>query len=173
MAAGPVPSTAGTAEGMAAPDVPGVRDGSRQGVPLAAGLHLHAGAGFRIIGTREKIGHHHGTGQQDCMRPDETSDVVRESSDRRVFRRLILALEPSVSVNVISVDAHKEDRLSAEEFQSMLCLLRRFADTEMDQFALWRLGSGEDEPVYVSVGLKPVGAAESSFARFETPDVGR
>ena len=72
---------------------------------------------------------------------------------------------------MISVDAHNEDRLSAEEFHSMLRLLRRFADTEMDQFALWRLDSGEAEPVYVSVCLKPVGAAESSFIRFETPDV--
>jgi hypothetical protein len=70
---------------------------------------------------------------------------------------------------VINVDAHEGGRLSAEEFQSMLCLLRRFADTEMDQFALWRLATDEDEPVYVSVGLKPVGAAESSFVRFEVP----
>ncbi|WP_143220211.1 hypothetical protein [Actinomadura sp. CNU-125] len=74
---------------------------------------------------------------------------------------------------MISVDWHEGDRLSAEEFQSMLRLLRRFADTEMDQFALWRLDSGRAEPVYVSVGLKPVGAAESSFTRFEPPDVGR
>ncbi|QKW39950.1 hypothetical protein HUT06_42860 [Actinomadura sp. NAK00032] len=73
-----------------------------------------------------------------------------------------------MSDSVIRVDA-LEDRLSDEEFQGMLRLLRRFADTEMDQFALWQLRKGEDEPVYVSVSLKPVGAAESSFIRFEIP----
>lgn len=72
----------------------------------------------------------------------------------------------------MQMEEYEGDRLSAEEFRGMLRLLRRFADTEMDQFALWRLDSGRDEPVYVSVALKPIGAAESSFIRFEASDEG-
>ncbi|MFG2006659.1 hypothetical protein ACGFNU_46685 [Spirillospora sp. NPDC048911] len=53
--------------------------------------------------------------------------------------------------------------LSDEEFQTMLGLLRRFADCEMDQFALWRFRSRVRGTVFVSVGLEPVGASAAAF----------
>jgi hypothetical protein len=70
-----------------------------------------------------------------------------------------------VGVDLIATTQQFTDgNLSDEEFQTMLGLLRRFADHEMDQFALWRFNNAEwGTTVFVSVGLQPVGASAEAY----------
>ena len=45
-------------------------------------------------------------------------------------------------------------KLSDEEFASMVRLLKRYAETEMDQWELWKFSSSRSK-IYISVSMYP------------------
>jgi hypothetical protein len=56
--------------------------------------------------------------------------------------------------------------MSKDEFDHMRALIKRFAETEMDQFALWRTEAAHG-PVYISITRLPEpGASDDAFDPF-------
>ncbi|WP_345678989.1 hypothetical protein [Yinghuangia aomiensis] len=45
-------------------------------------------------------------------------------------------------------------RLSDQELVQLVLLLRRFCDTDLDQWALWKLGTRYDQ-VFMAIGRRP------------------
>jgi hypothetical protein len=55
------------------------------------------------------------------------------------------------------------DRMTEEEFDQMRALIKRFAESELDQFALWRTTT-KFGPVYISIKrIADPGASDDAY----------
>ena len=58
------------------------------------------------------------------------------------------------------------DRLTEEEFDEMRALIKRFAESELDQWALWRTTT-KFGPIYISIKHIPdPGASDDAYEPF-------
>ncbi|WP_020414909.1 hypothetical protein [Microbulbifer variabilis] len=52
------------------------------------------------------------------------------------------------------------EKLSQEELKQMFCLIRRFADTDLDQFEHWKFDSDKGK-VFIELALVPRGSEDA------------